>query len=381
MSGPGASPPSAPPSAATRDGLRHPAMSSALRAPESVDLLVAGGGPAGLATAICASLAGLRAVVVEPKAGVIDKACGEGLMPPAVEALERLGVELPVSHPFRGVRYVSGGQSVEADFATGTGLGVRRLVLHAALQRRAADLGVETVQGKVAEIVQDAHGVEAAGIRARYLAVADGVRSPIRAQLGLQLPPRRPLRLGIRQHFEVAPWSPFVEVHWSDHAEAYVTPVAPDQVGLAFLFRAGPGGLPAGEGPPYKRLLRGFPELEARLGQPSSIVRGAGPFEQRVRRRVVGRALLVGDAAGYLDPLTGEGIRLGLECAGALVAAISADDPQRYEAAWSRIARRYWWMTSGLLLVARWRGSRRALVPVLRRAPWLMHRAVNMLAA
>lgn len=344
-----------------------------------IDLLIAGGGPAGLGTAILAAERGLEAVVVEPRLGVIDKACGEGLMPPAVAALARMGVQLPVSHPFLGVRYVDPSGSVEARFRGGPGLGVRRTVLHAALSERARALGVRVVEGRVDAFQQDADGVEALGLRARYGVVADGLHSRLREALGLHLPPRLPPRLGVRRHFRMRPWSPWVEVHWAEHAEAYVTPVAEDLVGIAILYQkdAPP---PAPGLPPFERWLAAFPALAARLTDPVTQARGSGPFEQRVSRRVVGRVLLVGDAAAYLDPLTGEGIRLGLESADALIRAVVAQRPDAYEADFQRIARRYWWMTSALLLVARTPWMRRLVVRVPQAAPWIFARGLNLLA-
>lgn len=344
-----------------------------------IDLLVAGGGPVGLATAITAARRGLSAVVVEPRPGVLDKACGEGLMPPAVASLGELGVTLPVSHPFLGVRYVDASGSVEAPFRDGPGLGVRRTVLHAALLERARALGVQLIEGRIQAFQQDDDGVEAIGLRARYGVAADGLHSRIREGLGLALPPRLPARLGVRRHFRLRPWSPWVEVHWAEHAEAYVTPVAEDLVGVAILYRrdAPP---PRADAPPFERWLSAFPALAERLHDPVTQARGAGPFEQRVLRRVAGRVLLVGDAAGYLDPLTGEGIRLGLESAAALVAAVAADRPEDYEPAWRRIARRYLWMTGLLLAVGRTPWARRLIVRVPSSAPWIFARGLNLLA-
>lgn len=344
-----------------------------------LDVLIAGGGPAGLGTAILAAQRGLNVVVVEPRSGVIDKACGEGLMPPAVHALMEMGVEIPASHPFLGVRYVDESGSVEARFRAGPGLGVRRTVLHGALLARALELGIGMVEGRVDTFEQDSRGVSWGALRARYGVVADGLQSPLRQKLGLLDPPQHPPRLGIRRHFHMAPWSPWVEVHWSQHAEAYVTPVAEDLVGIAILYRrdAPP---PAPALPPFERWLAGFPALRDRLGEPVTAARGAGPFEQRVRRRVLGRVMLVGDAAGYLDPLTGEGIRLGLESAGALVEAILDNQPQDYERAWPGIARRYWWMTSALLALGRHPWTRRLIVSVPRRIPWIFDRTLNLLA-
>jgi len=345
------------------------------------DLLVVGAGPSGLATAIHAARAGLSVTVIDAQSGTLDKACGEGLMPGAVDALRELGVTPAASFPFHGVRYTDGRRSAEGRFRQGAGLGVRRVVLHEALAERARGLGVRRVEARVEGVHQDPTGVTAAGLRGRWLVAADGLRSPIRHQLGLDRPARRSPRVGLRRHFRRAPRDPMVEVHWSPHAEAYVTPVGPELVGVAFLFF--PDRLPAV--PPgsnrYDVLMDGFPALRAWLGDaaPQSRLAGAGPFERRVRARVAGRVLLVGDAAGYLDPLTGEGLRLGFEAAQAAVACLRADRPGDYEAAWRAIARRYWWMTAGLLRIARSRLLRRAVVPVAAALPPLMSGAIRLL--
>ncbi|MCF3965166.1 FAD-dependent monooxygenase, partial [Streptomyces fuscigenes] len=71
-----------------------------------IDVLVAGGGPAGLAAALHATAAGFETVVLEPRVGAVDKACGEGLMPSGLAALAALGVAPPPGRPLRGIRYV-----------------------------------------------------------------------------------------------------------------------------------------------------------------------------------------------------------------------------------------------------------------------------------
>ncbi|QIQ06320.1 NAD(P)/FAD-dependent oxidoreductase [Streptomyces liangshanensis] len=336
-----------------------------------IDLLVVGGGPAGLATAVHAALAGMEAVVVEPRPSPVDKACGEGVMPSGVRALAALGLELPHGHPLRGIRYVRGPHHAEAPFGDGFGLGVRRTELHAALTRRAEEAGVKIVTDRVGEIGQHADSVTAAGLRARWLVAADGLHSPVRRGLGLDLPDHRPRRYGLRRHYRVKPWTDFVEVHWSEAGEAYVTPVAEDVVGVAVLSTLRRG---------YDAHLAGFPGLLARLdGPPATAVRGAGPLRQRVRRRTAGRVLLVGDAAGYVDALTGEGVALALASAEAAVRCLRAGRPERYEREWLRLSRRHRLLTEGLVRVAGRPAGARLIVPAAARLPSVFAAAVRAL--
>ena len=93
---------------------------------------------------------------------------------------------------------------------------------------REGDLGVQDEHGEVGEVSQDTNSVRCGDLRARYLAAADGLHSPIRASLGLAVASRGRRRWGIRRHIQISPWSDNVEVYWSVDAEAYVTPVADD---------------------------------------------------------------------------------------------------------------------------------------------------------
>ncbi|MQA80165.1 MAG: monooxygenase [Streptosporangiales bacterium] len=337
-----------------------------------IDLLVAGGGPAGLATAVNAALAGLDVVVAEPRSVPIDKACGEGLMPNAVRRLSALGVHVD-GHPFRGIRYVDAHRQVGTDFRAGHGLGVRRTVLHAALAARAADLGIPVRPVRVDGVRQDAAGVDAGGVTARYLVAADGLHSPIRRTLGLATVAGGPVRYGLRRHFRVAPWSEHVEVHWSERSEAYVTPLGPELVGVALL---------TAERGPFSQQLQRFPALAARLSsrEDDGRVLGAGPLRQDVRARVSGRVLLVGDAAGYVDALTGEGIAVALGAAAELVRCVRTGRVQAYERAWRRVSRRYRLLTRGLV----WARDRPALapriVPAAARLPKVFGAVVDLLA-
>jgi flavin-dependent dehydrogenase len=336
-----------------------------------IDILVAGGGPAGLATAIHAALAGMEAVVVEPRPTPVDKACGEGLMPGGTAALRSMGVEVN-GRLLRGIRYLDGRHEPQVEFGDGYGLGVRRTALHAALSLRAAELGVEVVPGKVDHVRQNQDDIEAAGRRARWLVAADGLHSQLRGSLGLELPDRRPRRYGLRQHYQIAPWTDFVEVHWAAGGEAYVTPVGENLVGVAVL---------SSHRCTYQTHLAQFPALRARLEGPAvTRVRGAGPLRQRVRSRVAGRVLLVGDAAGYTDALTGEGVTLALRSAQALVRCLQADRPQTYESAWRSLSWRHRLLTGALLQARRHPTSARLIVPAAHHLPALFTVAVRALA-
>ncbi|WP_396927259.1 NAD(P)/FAD-dependent oxidoreductase [Mycolicibacterium sp.] len=336
-----------------------------------IDLLVAGGGPAGLVTALNAARAGLSVTVIERRGAPIDKACGEGLMPYTVAQLDKLGISLP-GKLFRGITYFDAARRVDAPFRAAPGMGVRRTALHGALMDAVCAAGVEVVNAHVGPIMQDSNSVQCGDFRARYLAAADGLHSPIRRSLGLARPARGPRRWGLRRHVRIAPWSDRVEVYWGDGAEAYVTPVADNCVGIAILT--------ARRGSFDSRLAE-FGALSERVaGQPHGPERAAGPLRQRVSGRRAGRVLLVGDAAGYVDALTGEGLGIAFGAAELLVNCVLADRPGDYDRQWRRMSRRYRLLTAGLLHAVEYGPTRSAVVPAAAALPSVFGKIVNLLA-
>ena len=114
---------------------------------------------------------------------------------------------------------------------------------------------------------------------------------------------------------------------------------------------------------------------------PLSRPRGAGPLRQSTTARVAGRVLLVGDAAGYVDAVTGEGLRVGFAEAQAVIAAILRDRPRDYEAQWRRITRSYRLLTTALLRVGDSAALRPMIVPAAQALPRTFTRIVDHIGA
>lgn len=359
------------------------------------DVLVAGAGPAGLAAAICAAQRGRTVALLDPCGATQHKACGEGLLAAGVAALGRMGVRLPAQAvwPLAGVAYQNERRRVQARFAPdGPALGVARPVLSAALRARAEALGVAFVRGRLLAYALDNAGVrastDAGTLHAHHLVGADGLHSRVRRLAGLQLPDRSsertwpswwpmrlrprlaraasPRRFGLRRHYARAPFSPFIEVYLGDAIEAYVTPVAPDSITVAVLTERPASG--------WDAHLAAFPALKARLeGVPAEPVAGAGPFWQPVRAVAAGRVALVGDAAGYVDAVTGEGVSLALVAAEAWAASLEAPAPAKAYARAIRPARRHYaWHARFLLACLRQRWLVAPALATLARCPRLL---------
>jgi flavin-dependent dehydrogenase len=304
------------------------------------EVLVIGGGPAGLAAAISASQAGLSVTVAEPLGEPIDKCCGEGLLPGAVRALESLGIPrarlLTEGQRLRGIRFFHGSQCATADFSS-LALGVRRTTLHALLQEIAASLGVERIAASARLVSVGERCAVQVGeqtLRPRWVVGADGSQSAVRHAAGLAARHVTSRRFALRQHFELHPaaaQSAFVEVYWAKWIQAYVTPVGERSVGVAVLSTAKPGSLASA--------LEHLPALRARLESATvlSTVRGAVTLHQTLRRTVSGSIALVGDAAGSVDAITGDGLSLAFSSALALGSALVQNQLDSYQAAHRRL--------------------------------------------
>lgn len=299
--------------------------------------LVVGAGPAGLASAIGLKLRGIEVSVLDAREPPLDKACGEALSPGAQQRLAALGVQLKAGLPLRYVRYhMPFGATACAPFPEAQpAWGLRRTALSEALIARATELDIPLHWGtRVTDATPTRLSTTQGDFHADYLIGADGLHSRLRKLLPQgRRNPSAAKRFGLRRHYRMAPYGTGIEVHQGEDAEAYVTPVAPDCVGLAFLTQTRPASFDA--------LLARFPSVEARFRgvDLASDLRGAGELWQPVRRVSRGAVALVGDAAGYLDALTGEGLALAFEDAHHLSEALARGSLQGYARAQRRARR------------------------------------------
>ena len=292
--------------------------------PDEIDVLVVGGGPAGMAAGISFGRSGLRTLVCERGPLPADKPCGEGLMPTGLQYLERLGISAYLdrdhTHPFLGIHYLpTSGTGASARFAEGPGQGIRRTELSRAFCDRARKIDGLEVRPRTPVTLgaRGPNGAEAwlggRRVTARLIVGADGIRSEVRRWAGLQGVSHRKRRFAVQQHFRCQPWSDYVEVHWAGDAEAYVTPCGREEVGVALLWEAEEKKTGGGQRL-MESLLSRFPRLSASLrgARPSAGARAIGPMHQVARSPICDGVALVGDASGYLDAITGEGISLAL---------------------------------------------------------------------
>ena len=343
------------------------------------DIFIVGGGPAGLATAIAARQRGFEVTVADGSSPPIDKPCGEGLMPDAWAALTKLGITIPAeeSHAFRGIKFAEDGwsgdgRSAEANFPEGSGIGVRRTVLHRLMIARADVVGVSLLwQTPVTALHPEGVRIRGEFIRSRWVIGADGRGSRVRSWAGLDHGRQR-RRFAFRQHYRVPPWNDCMEVHWGRSCQIYVTPVSGDEICIAVASRE-----------PQMRLDRAlaeFPEIAWRLhgAACSSNERGAISSTCELRNVHRGHVALVGDASGTVDCITGEGLGLAFRQADLLADCLAQGDLPAYQRGHSALARRPALMARLLLALDAKSSLRKRAMRAFAANPNLFRRMVAM---
>ena len=342
----------------------------------STDVFVIGGGPAGLAAAIAARQRGFRVVVADSAEPPIDKACGEGLMPDALGALEKLGIAIAAgdSHPLCGVRFLSSGLTADAPFPEARqGLGVRRTTLHSLMAERARVAGVDLLwRTVVTGIASDAVFLGGQKINVRWIIGADGGSSRVRRWAGLCRCRKGTARYAFRRHYRIAPWTDRMEVYWGHDSQAYMAAVGSEQVCVAV---ASPD--------PTLRLdeaLRSFPVLRDRLktGEIATTEKGSVTATCSLKRVCSGNVALIGDASGTVDAITGEGLSLSFNQAIALADCLRAGYLSHYQQEHRRLALRPTLMARLMLTLDGRPELQRRTLQVFRKRPEIFRRFVAL---
>jgi flavin-dependent dehydrogenase len=293
------------------------------------EAVVVGAGPSGAVTALLLARLGHDVVLVDRARFPRDKACGEGVMPPGVALLRGLGLYDSVlatgARPIDGVTYqLPGGHPgvtvpfpIPPDGGPAHALGVRRTTFDALLVdavRREARATVREAE-RVTGLIRGSHGVVSGvmtttgEIRGRTVIAADGLHSPIRAWMNLGVAPRARMRYGLAGHWRL-PTSgrSAITVTLAGSHEWYEAPVGSDLLLVSILtHRSRPPMTARRYEAAARRSIPAIRDMELVSGP-----LGAAYFHQRVRAVAGGGVFLVGDASGYDDPTTGDGIAIGM---------------------------------------------------------------------
>jgi geranylgeranyl reductase family protein len=326
------------------------------------EVLVVGAGPAGSATAAALAAQGRDVLLVESLSHPRPKACAEYASPRIVEELRRLGLPDRAwqqdALPLNGMRVIRGEDGVDIRYRDGEGprsaWGLDRTAFDATLAAHAVARGARLLEhtafeevhwrgraGGIGGRVKGAVLRTAEGrrpVRCRWLIGADGARSRVAQRLSVERRVRAPRRLGLVAHYEGIP-------ELADSGEMHVGPgwyvgLAPLAGGRLNVGMALPmnGGERRGAEDRFQTAIDGIPAVAERLRgrKPLTPIRGASPIGHRVARAAGRGWMLIGDAAGFIDPFTGEGIYRALRSARAAAEALATEDegaPARYVAA------------------------------------------------
>ena len=265
--------------------------------------------------------------------------------------------------------------TVTANFSSGEGMGLRRVVLHSLLVDRARDIGVRLRWGTPVVLNRD-QSATIAGERLtyRYLIGADGQSSRVRAWAGLSRGTLHTRRFGFRMHYRIAPWIRiYVEVHWGPLGQAYVTPVGEDEICVAVVTRF-PGMVRTAQ------VIESIPALREKLrnAEITSRERGSITTTRTLHRVVRENVALLGDASGSADAITGEGLAMAFRQALLLAASIESGSLDAYAAGHAKTLRIPQSMARSLLLMDRWPALRGKVLRVFAREPLLFEKLLRV---
>jgi menaquinone-9 beta-reductase len=309
--------------------------------PESggqIDVLVAGAGPAGSATATLLARAGVSVLVVDRAAFPRDKACSEYMSPEAVRILARLGVvetlERAGAFPLEGMK-VTGprGATAHGKFALAghhpfrpTGLSISRRILDHELLVAARAAGAAVLErtcveellyerGGVAGVVVRDHTGRRHSLRARLTVGADGLRSVVARRLGRRSHGSSRRMAFVAHVARVPDMGPSAELHFRERGYLGLNQIGHDRTNVALVVPSERAAhARAGVERFFADTLAEFPGVRERVeaGEVVRPILATGPFAVWSAKVIAPGALLVGDAADFFDPATGDGIYCAL---------------------------------------------------------------------
>ena len=314
--------------------------------------IIVGGGPAGSSTAFFLARMGLDVLVLDKARFPRDKTCSEYLSPQASRILETMGalpaIEASGAAQLAGMRvHAPNGATIHGEFAADhgfrghrdRGLAVRRTILDAILLDRARHAGARVAEeSRVIDVTRDetgrVTGVITAGeskpviLRASLVVGADGLRSIVGRRLGLIRRSGWPRRIALVTHYSGVDNVPdFGEMHVDRDGYCGIAPVGNGLVNVAVVVPVSKAAEVAVDRTEFlEDWIATRPKLAAMFSHAERVgpVRATGPFATSARRAWAPGAALVGDAAEFFDPFTGEGIYSALR-GGELLAASAAD--------------------------------------------------------
>ena len=364
------------------------------------EVIVVGAGPAGASTAFHLARAGVDVLVVDRAAFPRDKPCAEYLSPQASRILSEMGaleaIERAGAAQLAGMRVrAPNGRVIHGEFAAShgfrgfrdRGLALRRVILDEILVARATAVGARLMEETtVRDVLRDGSGAVtgvtvgsphgARELRAPLVVGADGLRTVVGRRLGLTRVGRWPRRIALVAHYAgVEGVGDCGEMHVDGAGYVGLADVGNGTTNVAVVIPASRARDIGGDPDAFvARWISERPQLDARFGSAERVTpaRATGPFNSRARRAWSPGAALVGDAADFFDPFTGEGIYAGLRGGELLVTyafdAVRAASPVRRDvalAAYDRCRRNEF---GGKWLVERAIGTAVAFPTLLNRA-------------
>jgi len=371
------------------------------------EVVVVGGGPAGCATAIFLKGRGHDVLLVDQARFPRDKVCGEGVSPGAWRLLGAMGAEGRVRalkpHPLRGMRLTApDGTSFAGEYGAGRepGFALRRADLDLALIETARDRGVDVLEeARAVDLLMEQGAVSGltiarpdgglATVRARVVIGADGTRSMVGRRLGLLREHRRLRKFAVRGHWEgVFGLSDHGEMHVGGGGYCGIAPLSGSVANVAFVLDRREMAAAAGNVEAFYRAeLRRWPRIADRLRSARLLAspKAIGPLALVARRVSAPGVMLVGDAAGFYDPFTGEGVTLALhggemaaEVASRALRAGDTRDLSAYDRARDRATRHKFRLNRRLQSVVQWPALSNAVAARLCRRPDLADQLVGI---